>query len=152
MRALISGSFDPITVGHEDLIIRAASIFDEVVVCAFENSAKHYMYNSEERFEQLRAVAEQYDNVIADISRSMVADYAEENKIDVIVRGSRSGSAFEYELTLAAINREFVPQIDTIVFPARSELSHISSTMVRELIKYGKDYKPYVPKAIWEML
>lgn len=152
MKALIAGSFDPITVAHEDLIIRAAAIFDEVIVCAFDNSAKRYIYTQRERFDHLKAVAEQYENVFADTSVMMVTEYAEENGIDVIVKGARTATDFEDEFRQFCINRELLPGIETVILPSRPELSFISSTMVRELMKYEKDYKPYVPAAVRDLL
>ena len=151
-RALIPGSFDPVTVGHEDLIARAAEIFDEVIVCAFENSNKHYMFSEEERYAFLKAVADGYDNVKADISHGLVAAYAEENDCAVIVKGCRSASDFDDEYSQALINRELSPNIETVILPASPEVAFISSTMVRELIRYGVDFSQYVPKAIRDII
>lgn len=146
--ALIPGTFDPITVGHEDLIQRAAMLFDEVIVCVFTNSAKSTMFTVEERFEFLCAVAANYRNVRADMSTGLLADYAIEHRCDVIIKGARSGTDFDYEFSMSAINRELAPMVETVILPSRCELSHISSTMVRELIKYRKDFSPFVPSCI----
>lgn len=151
-RALIPGSFDPVTVGHEDLIARAASMFDEVIVCAFDNTGKTYMFSEEERFAFLKAVAGSYENVTADISHSLVADYAREHGCIAIIKGSRSASDFDDEYTQALVNRELAPEVETIILPASPEVAFISSTMVRELIKYGVDFSQYVPKAIRELI
>ncbi len=150
--ALIPGTFDPITVGHEDLIQRASMLFDEVIVCIFTNSAKSTMFTPDERLDFLCAVAEGYRNVRADISTGLLADYAIENRCDVIIKGARSGTDFDYEFSLSAINRELAPMVETIILPSRCELSHISSTMVRELIKYGKDFTPFVPSNIANLI
>ena len=147
-RALIPGSFDPVTVGHEDIIARAAALFDEVIVCAFVNAEKTYMFSDEDRLEFLISVAENYDNVSADLSNSLVTAYAKENGCDVIVKGCRSGMNFEDEYEQALINRELDPDIETVILPASPELSFVSSTMVREMIRYGVDCSQYVPKAI----
>jgi pantetheine-phosphate adenylyltransferase len=151
-RALIPGSFDPVTVGHEDLISRAASMFDEVIVCAFENSNKNYMFSEEERYAFLKAVADNYENVTADISHKLVAEYAEEHGCIAIVKGSRSASDFDDEYSQALINRELAPEVETVILPASPEVAFISSTMVRELIRYGVDFSQYVPKAIREII
>ncbi len=148
IRALIPGSFDPVTVGHEDIITRAAELFDEVIVCAFVNTEKHYMFSEEERLDFLLSVAESYNNVSADLSHSLVTAYAKENGCGVIVKGCRSGMNFEDEYEQALINRELDPDIQTIILPASPELSFVSSTMVREMIRYGVDCSQYVPKAI----
>lgn len=150
--ALIPGTFDPITVGHEDIIQRASMLFDEVIVCAFINSSKNTMFTPEERYEFLCAVADNYRNVRADISTGLLADYAIEHRCDVIIKGARSGTDFDYEFSLAAINRELAPMVETIILPSRCELSHISSTMVRELIKYGKDFSPFVPSGVANLI
>lgn len=147
-RALIPGSFDPVTVGHEDVIARASALFDEVIVCAFVNTEKTYMFSDEDRLEFLISVAENYDNVSADISHGLVTSYARENGCDVIVKGCRSGMNFEDEYEQALINRELDADIETIILPASPELSFVSSTMVREMIRYGVDCSQYVPKAI----
>ena len=150
--ALIPGTFDPITVGHEDLIQRASMLFDEVIVCVFTNSAKNTMFTPEERYEFLCAVADNYRNVRADLFTGLLADYAIEHRCDVIIKGARSGTDFDYEFALSAINRELAPMVETIILPSRCELSHISSTMVRELIKYGKDYAPFVPSSVANLI
>lgn len=151
MKALIAGSFDPITVAHEDLIVRAAAMFDEVIVCAFENMTKRYTYTQKERFNHLKAVADQYENVFADTSLMMVVEYAEENGIDVIVKGARNASDFEDEYRQFCINRE-IAGLETVILPSRPELSFISSSMVRELMKYEKDFEPYVPSVVFPLL
>lgn len=150
--ALIPGTFDPITIGHEDLIQRASMLFDEVIVCIFTNSAKSMMFSADERYEFLCATVEQYRNVKADIYNGLLADYAMEHRCDAIVKGARSGVDFDYEYSLASINRELAPEVETIILPSRCELSHISSTMVRELIRYRKDYYPFVPNAITNII
>ncbi len=150
--ALIPGTFDPITVGHEDLIQRASMLFDEVIVCVFTNSAKNTMFTPEERYEFLCAVADNYRNVRADLCTGLLADYAIEHRCDVIIKGARSGTDFDYEFALSAINRELAPMVETIILPSRCELSHISSTMVRELIKYGKDFAPFVPSSVANLI
>ena len=146
-RVLIPGSFDPVTVGHEDIITRASELFDEVI-CAFVNAEKQYMFSEEDRLDFLLAVADSYDNVSADLSHSLVTEYAKRNGCDMIVKGCRSGINFEDEYEQALINRELDPDIQTIILPASPELSFVSSTMVREMIRYGVDCSQYVPKAI----
>ena len=147
-RVLIPGSFDPVTVGHEDIITRASELFDEVIICAFVNAEKQYMFSEEDRLDFLLAVADSYDNVSADLSHSLVTEYAKRNGCDMIVKGCRSGINFEDEYEQALINRELDPDIQTIILPASPELSFVSSTMVREMIRYGVDCSQYVPKAI----
>lgn len=151
-KALIPGSFDPITIGHEDIIVRAASLFDEVVVCAFVNTAKTYMFSEDERLELLETFASGYGNVTADLYHGLVSRYAYENGCDVIIKGARSGMDFEDEFNQALVNRELCPQVETLILPASPELSFVSSTMVREMIKHGVDCKQYVPKSIRHLM
>ncbi len=146
--ALIPGSFDPVTVGHEEFISRAAALFDKVIVCVCDNSAKNCMFTAEERYEFLKLVTEKYRNVQADICDGLLAEYAVRNKCDVIIKGVRNSSDFDYEYMLFSINRELAPDIETLFIPARAETAHISSTMVRELIKHGCDFTPFVPDEI----
>ncbi len=150
--ALIPGSFDPITVGHEEFISRVAALFDSVIVCVCDNSAKNCMYTAEERYEFVRMTTEKYRNVRADICDGLLAEYAVQNRCDVIVKGVRNATDLDYEYMLFSINRELAPDIETLFIPARAETAHISSTMVRELIKYGSDFSPFIPDEIKGML
>ncbi len=149
---LIPGSFDPITVGHEDVIARAATMFDNVIVCIFTNNSKKCMFSPAERYEFLKAATEKYRNVRADICDGLLAEYAEENRCDAIVKGLRNASDFDYEFMLFSINRELAPGIETVFIPTRAELAHISSTMVRELIRYGRDFSAFVPAEVRELM
>ncbi len=150
--ALIPGTFDPITVGHEDLIQRASMLFDEVVVCVFSNSSKKTMFTIDERYEFVCATVEKYRNVRADMCCGLLADYALEHRCDCILKGARNCVDFDYEHSMACINRELAPVVETVILPSKGELLHISSTMVRELIKYGKDFTPFVPSAVANLI
>ncbi len=143
---LIPGSFDPVTIGHIDVIERAAAIYDNVIVCVFSNNSKKCMFSPQMRFELLKASLEKYPNVKADISCELLAEYAQRHACRAIVKGLRNASDFDYEFMLCSINRELAPDIETIFMPTRAELAHISSTMVRELIRYGRDFSHFVPK------
>lgn len=149
-RALIAGSFDPVTVGHLDLIKRAAAIFDEVYVVEFVNSQKEYMFSEELRLKLLTVACKKLENVKVDISDSLVVEYALKKKIDVVVRGLRSVLDFEYESELSRINRVLNPSLETVFLPVLPELSHVSSTFVRELIRYSRDISEYVPTGVAE--
>lgn len=151
-KVLIPGSFDPITAGHYDLAVRAAQLFDKVYVVGFVNSEKQGFFKPEVRFEAMRAAFSEIDNIICDMSDGTVVDYAAENQIDAIVKGARNGSDFDYELSLSMINRSLLPVIDTLIIPTKPELIHVSSTVVRELIRYGKDFSKYVPKGSVEII
>ena len=145
-RALIGGSFDPVTVGHINLIERAAAVFDEVYVVVLDNSAKKTMFSSAQRLELLRAVCAPFPNVRTDLSHALAADYMLQHEIGWLVKGARNGQDYEYEANLAEINRE-IGGAETVIFPALPELRFISSTFVREMIRYGRDIAPYTGDA-----
>lgn len=151
-RALVAGSFNPLTIGHYDLAVRAAGIFDEVYVVAFVNAEKSGRFTSEEKLSMLRAAFEDIPNIRCDISTGMLADYAISHGIKTLVKGARTAVDFDYELTLSLINRSVEPELDTVIFPTRQEYMQISSTMVCEMIKYGRDYSRYVPKGVAEII
>ncbi len=151
-RALIPGSFDPITLGHVDIIERAAQIFDEVVVGVFDNSEKKTLFTPEERLEMAKLATSCYPNVKADLSNGLLAEYAVNIGATTLVKGIRNCSDFEYEYWLAAINRNMTEKIETIFIPARAEYQHISSTVVREMLKYGRSCEDLVPTVVEEYM
>jgi len=151
-KALIAGSFDPITIGHLDLIKRASNIFDEVYVVEFVNPDKKHMFDDDERLEMIKKVASAFPNVIADSSFGLSCDYCVEKGISVFVRGVRNTTDYEYETTLFLMNREVNPDIETMLLPASPELSAISSSFVREMVRYGRDFTKYVPDGVGEMM
>ncbi len=144
-RAVLPGSFDPPTVGHYDLARRAAAIFDEVYVVAFVNSAKKGRFTPEQRLELLRVGFADLPNVRVDTSSELLADYCKKRGIATIVKGARGSVDFDYELSLSLINRSLEPELDTVILPTRAELMHVSSTMVSEMIKYGREYAHLLP-------
>ena len=145
-RVLIPGSFAPITVGHYDMVKRCSEMFDEVCVVIFRNPAKEGkgIFTSEQCFEILKSAVADLPNVKADMSEGLVVDYADANGIDFIVKGVRDTVDFEYEYDLYVINRD-IGGVDTLFMPSRPEYKHISSTFVRDMIKFGRDITPYVP-------
>ena len=131
--AVCPGSFDPITVGHLDLVERAAAIFDRVIVCVMVNSEKKHMFSLEERLELAREAVSHLPNVQAAACGGLLADFAGEHGAQALIKGARTGADFDWELQMAQINRELRPELDTVIFPARPEHLHISSTMAREI-------------------
>ena len=151
-RALVPGSFDPPTIGHYDLALRAAEIFDEVYVTAFSNGEKHGRFDDQTRLRMLETAFDGIPNIICGVSHGLLADFCREKGIRFIVKGSRSAVDFDYELSMSLINRSLNNDLDTIVLPTRAELQHVSSTMISELIKYGKDYSQYLPEGVAELI
>ena len=152
-KVLIPGSFDPITIGHYDIIKRCASIFDEVHVVVFQNTEKKGkgIFTGEDCYNMIKIAVSEFDNVYTDITDTLVVDYAKSKNIDYIVKGVRDTIDFEYEYDLFAINRN-IGGYDTIFMPSLPEYKHISSTFVRDMIKYGRDITPYVPNGVSEYI
>lgn len=144
--AVCPGSFDPITVGHMDLVERAAAIFDQVILCVMVNSEKHPMFSLEERLELARASACHLPNVTAEACDGLLAAFARDRGALALVKGVRGGADFDWETQLAQINRDLCPGLDTILLPARPEHTHISSTMVREMLRYHQALDRYIPQ------
>lgn len=146
--AVCPGSFDPITVGHLDLIERAARIFDEVIVCVAINGEKRTMFTPQERLEMAQAAVAHLPNVRAEVSEGLLADFAREKGACALVKGARNGMDFDWEYQLAQINRDLMPQLDTVLLPARPGHVHISSTMVRDMIRYHQNLDHYLPAGV----
>lgn len=151
-RALLPGSFDPPTLGHYDLAKRAAKIFDEVWVVAFVNGSKRGRFTPEQRLEMLKAAFDGEPDIHVGLSDGLLADYAAEHSITALVKGARGAVDFDYELSLSLINRSLEPELDTVILPTRAELMHVSSTMVGEMIKYGKPITHLVPKGVEKLV
>ena len=148
-RAIYPGSFDPVTLGHLDIIKRAAAIFDELIVCVCINSAKDSgLFTPEERVELIRKVTEDLPNVRVDCSRELVADYARRNRSRVLVKGLRAVSDYEAEIQMAMINAKLNPKLDTVFLYTRPKYAYLSSTVVKELARYGADLSDFVPRQI----
>lgn len=145
--AVIPGSFDPITLGHMDVIERAAELFDRVCVCAMVNGGKSPMFTAEQRFAMLSASVAGLPGVTAELWTGLLVDYAREKGARWLVKGVRNGTDFDAEYGMAEINRGLDAGLDTLLLPARPRFLHFSSTMVREMIKYGRPLEPYMPLA-----
>ena len=151
-RAVIPGSYDPITLGHLELIKRASKFFDEVIVLVCVNSAKSGFVSAEDRRILAEDAVKDLENVKVDSCDGLFADYCHENNVDVVVKGIRNSVDYSYEAELKAYNdRIFEDKYgyfpETFFIQSSDEFAHASSTFVRELIKYNVDVKKYVPNA-----
>ena len=150
--AVCPGSFDPITVGHVDLVERAAAIFDEVVLCVMINGEKNHMFTPRQRLEMAQAALAHIPNARAEAYTGLLAEFARELGACALVKGARSGTDFDWEFQLAQINRDLVERLDTVLLPARPCHVHISSTMVREMIRYRQKLDNCVPAPVADMI
>ena len=151
--AVCSGTFDPITLGHLDIIRRAAACFDKVYVCVSPNaSKKNQMFTPEEKLELVKVAVEDLDNVVAELYQGLLADYAVERGANVIVRGVRNATDFDVEYQLAQINSGIHPGLETMILPASPQYQHFSSSMAREMIRYGQPLEKYLPESIISMV
>ena len=146
--AIYPGSFDPITLGHLNIIRRASKIFDKVVVCVMVNSAKTPMFSREERVELIERVVKRLPNVTVDTSDILLADYAKQYEGAVLVKGLRAVSDFESEFQLALINKTMNPNLDTVFLTSNEKYTYISSSVVKEIARYGSDLSKLVPREI----
>lgn len=146
--AVFPGTFDPITRGHEDIVRRAADIFDRVIIAMGRNTKKQSLFPLEERIAWIREIFKDDPRIEVDTYDELTVEYCRRKGATFIVRGLRSSGDFEYEAHLAQVNRKLDSSIETIFIITSPELSNISSTVVRDIIIYGGDYTPFVPPAV----
>jgi len=150
--AICPGSFDPITLGHLDVIRRAAAMFERVVVCIVANANKRGFFSMEERLEQVRRVTAAYPNVEVDVWDGLLVDYAARFEQPVVVRGLRALSDFEYEFMMALTNKKLNANVETVFLAADERYTYLSSSTVKEIAGYGGDVSRFVPEEILEDL
>ena len=148
--AIYPGSFDPITLGHLNIIKRAAACFDKLIVAVMVNAEKadSGLFTPDERVELIRRTVEKLPNVEVDRSSMLVAEYAREKKACTLVKGLRAVSDYEYELQMALINRKLNPRLETIFIPSSTKYTYLSSSVVKEMAAYGADLSDFVPREI----
>jgi pantetheine-phosphate adenylyltransferase len=153
MIAVYPGSFDPVTVGHYDIIKRAAAMYDKLIVLVAANSTKNAMFSAAERVEMLQATSAGLANVVIDrLTDGLLVDYAKSREAYVIVKGLRAVSDFEYEFQQALLNRRLQPEIETVFLMASSEHSFLSSSIVKEIGRLGGRINGLVPEALLPVL
>ena len=150
--AVCPGSFDPITYGHLDIIQRGAKIFDEVYVGVLQNSAKKSLFTVEERVQIIEEATAHIPNVKVDSFQGLLVDYAKERNANAVLRGLRAVSDFEYEMQIASMNRLLNDQIDTFFIMTSNQYSFLSSSIVKEVAKYGRDVSELVPECVQKRL
>lgn len=151
-KAIYPGSFDPVTLGHMDVIARSAKLADELVVVIMINEGKKPLFSIEERASMLELTTKDINNVRIEYYKGLLIDFAKRENADVIVRGLRAVTDFEYELQMAQTNRVLAPQIDTLFLTTALEYSYLSSSIVKEVAGFGGDISRFVPKVIREQV
>ncbi len=146
--AIYPGSFDPITLGHLNIVRRAAKIFDRVIVCVMKNREKTPMFTIEERMDMARRSTERFGNVEVATTDKLLAEYAKNFESPVIVKGLRAVSDFDYEFQIALVNKKMNPDLDTLFLTSSEKYTFLSSTVVKEMAAYGADLSALVPKEI----
>lgn len=152
MTAIYPGTFDPITDGHLDIILRASKLFDEVIVAVAENKGKTPLFSIDERVEMAEEVTAHLPNVRIIGFSNLLVDCAKEQHANVVLRGLRAVSDFEYEFQLAGMNRRLSPELETMFLTPAEQYEFISSSMIREIAKLKGDVSSFVPVCVEEKL
>lgn len=151
--AVYPGSFDPVTLGHLDIVKRASMMFDKVIVTVMHNSAKSSLFSVDERVKMIREVVSEFENVEVDSYDGLLIDYCKDNNIHIVVRGLRAITDFEYELQIAQTNRELSHNnVDSVFLTTNLRYSYLSSSTVKEIASYGGEVSGMVPENVFKAL
>lgn len=150
--AVCPGSFDPVTLGHTDIINRAAKLFDKVIVLVSVNASKTSSFTAEERVEMIKSVTGHLENVVVESNDGLLADYLKKKGATAIVKGLRAVSDFEYEFQMALANKKLYPEAETVFLVTSSENMYLSSSVVKEIASYGGDISGFVPEPVLEKI
>ncbi len=142
------GSFDPVTFGHLDIIVRASKLVDCLIIGVLKNSSKNPLFTTSERVALLKETTKNIPNVVIEEYQGLLVDYADEKKANIIVRGLRAITDFEYELQLAQTNHKLNPRVDTVFLTTSVEYAYLSSSTVREIASYGGNIDQFVPACV----
>ena len=150
--ALYPGSFDPVTKGHLDIIRRISKTMEQVTVAVLDNPRKQAVFSIEERVEMLRRVTQSYENVTVDYYHGLLIDYAKQKNIGIIIKGLRAISDFEFEFQMALVNRKLNSEIETMFMMTHSKYSYLSSSIVKEIARFGGDISDLVPPEVYDII
>jgi pantetheine-phosphate adenylyltransferase len=151
-KAVYPGTFDPVTYGHLDVIKRAANLYDEVFVAVAHSEEKSPLFSVEERVTMMREAVREYDNVSVEDFDRLVVDYALSKSAEVVLRGLRMISDFEYEFQMALTNRKINSKIETVFMMPNEAYSYVSSKLIKEVVRLGADVSEFVPKNVEKKL
>ncbi|MCL2522831.1 MAG: pantetheine-phosphate adenylyltransferase [Erysipelotrichales bacterium] len=152
LKGMYSGSFDPVTIGHLDIIERGALIFEKFYIAVANTPKKNYLFSKEERKEMIRAVTKHLKNVEVVVCEQLLVDFAKKHDIKYILRGLRAVTDFEYELQMADTNKVLNPEIETIFLMADTKYSYLSSSIVKEVASYNGDIQSFVSPLVEEKI
>lgn len=150
--AVYPGTFDPITLGHSDIVSRAAPLFDRLIIGVAGSTAKNTVFSTDERMSIAAEILSDFDNVEVRRFDGLMVDFARANGAKVVLRGLRAVTDFEYEFQLAGMNRKLMPEADTVFLPTSEQHTYISSSLVREIAALGGDITPFVHPRVKEVL
>ena len=146
--ALFPGSFDPITLGHVDIIERAVPLFDEIRIAVGTNSAKNYLFSLEQRVQWIKETFAHEPKITVITYEGLTVDFAQTQGVQFLLRGLRNPADFEFERAIAQANREMVPNLETVFLLTSARYAYISSSIVREVFNHGGDFKKFVPNTV----
>lgn len=146
--AIYPGSFDPVTLGHLDIIKRSAAIFDHVIIGVLNNTAKKPLFSLEERVNMLKDAVSDLDNVSVESFEGLLVDFVKQKNTNVIIRGLRALTDFDLEMQMAQSNRMVASDVDTVFLSTSLQYSYLSSSIVKEYARYGVDLKEFVPECV----
>ena len=148
--AVCPGSFDPITMGHLDIITRAAAMFDKLIVVVMNNTSKHYTFSPDERKEMIEKCVANLPNVQVDVYDGLLAEYAAKQNACAIIKGLRAMSDFEYEFQMALTNKKLNPNVETLFLTTSAQNMYLSSSMVKQIAGMGGDVNDFLPEVIYD--
>lgn len=150
--AVFPGSFDPFTKGHEDIVRRALPLFDKIIVAIGTNSSKKYFFEESKRLDFIKATFADTPKVEVETYQELTSDFCQKKSARFLLRGLRNGTDFDYEATIAMLNKDIGDGLETILLIADAKYNYFSSTVVREIMKGGKDVSLFLPEAILKLL
>jgi pantetheine-phosphate adenylyltransferase len=146
--AVFPGSFDPLTNGHVDIVLRCAHLFERIVVAVLVNAEKAPLFSAEDRVAMIRDVFREYPNIEVDTFDGLLVDYARKKRASAIVRGLRAVSDFEYEFQMALMNRHLEPTLETVFMMPAEQYTYLSSRLIKEVFSLGGEVRGLVPAAV----
>lgn len=147
-KAIFPGSFDPITKGHEALVLRGLELFDEIIIAIGTNSTKKYMYSLEQRMDFIRQTFANEPRIKVESYEGLTTEYCKKSEANFMLRGLRTSADFEFERAIAQINRDLQPELETVFLITSAELSAISSSIIRDIIKNNGDASKFLPDSL----